>query len=198
MKKDFPGTLFLIVGNSGSGKDSIIKGVVKRYPSDLKSVYLIKRYITRPPSDTEDNISIASQEFREMANQGKFALMWHIYGLDYGIHIEIEDWLKKGHPVIINVSRTIVNKARKKYKNLKIIFVKVPFEVTYKRLKERAREDGKILEERIQRARNLQNFQKADFVVDNSGKLEDAITDLLKYLIETVELNEELKNDIKN
>jgi phosphonate metabolism protein PhnN/1,5-bisphosphokinase (PRPP-forming) len=187
LKKDFPGTLFLIVGNSGSGKDSIIKGVIEKYPSDLKSVYLTKRYITRPPSDTEDNISLSLQEFREMANQGKFALMWNIYGLNYGIPVEIENWLKKGHPVIINVSRTIVNKARKKYKNIKIVFVKVPFEVTLKRLTERDREKGKLLEERIKRAKNLQNFSKADYVVDNAGKLEDAINQFLDYLIKIID-----------
>ncbi|GAI59237.1 unnamed protein product [marine sediment metagenome] len=90
MKKAFSGTLFLVVGNSGSGKDSIIKAVLEKYPSDLKSIHLTQRYITRLSSEDEDNISISPEEFREMSKQGKFALKWHIYGLDYGIPIEIE------------------------------------------------------------------------------------------------------------
>ncbi len=65
MNKVFSGTLFLIVGNSGSGKDSIIKAVLERYPSDLKSIRLTQRYITRIPSEDEDNISIGPEEFRE-------------------------------------------------------------------------------------------------------------------------------------
>ncbi|MFX0030198.1 MAG: phosphonate metabolism protein/1,5-bisphosphokinase (PRPP-forming) PhnN, partial [Candidatus Hermodarchaeota archaeon] len=115
--KTFKGTLFLVVGNSGSGKDSIISGVINKYPSNLKQLYAPKRYITREPSEFEDNIAITPEEFRKMEMNGKFALKWQIYGLNYGIPIEIESQLEKGHSVIINVSRTIVKEARKKYKN---------------------------------------------------------------------------------
>ena len=57
-KKDFPGLLILVVGNSGSGKDSIMKGVKERFPPELKSLYLAQRFITRPSSDTEDNVAV--------------------------------------------------------------------------------------------------------------------------------------------
>ncbi len=186
MKKVFSGTLFLVVGNSGSGKDSIIKAVLERYPSDLKSIRLTQRYITRPPSEDEDNISIGPEEFKKMSKQGRFALKWHIYGLDYGVPIEIDSWLKNGHPVLVNVSRTIVKKACETYKNLKIIFVEVPFEITLKRLKARARESGKRLEERIERAKKNQKFPNADFVVDNSEELENAVNQFLNYLVSVV------------
>ena len=186
MNKIFSGTLFLVVGNSGSGKDSIIKAVLERYHSDLKNIHLTQRYITRPPSGDEDNISISPEEFREMSKQGKFALEWHIYGLDYGIPIEIDSWLKKGHPVLANVSRTIVKKACEIYRNLKIIFIEVPFEITLKRVKARARESGKRLEERIERAKNNQKFSDADFVVDNSEELENAVNQFLNYLVSVV------------
>jgi len=183
MKKVFSGTLFLVVGNSGSGKDSIIKAVLESYPSDLKSIRLTQRYITRPPSENEDNISISPEVFREMSRKGKFALEWHIYGLDYGVPIEIDSWLKKGHPVLVNVSRTIVKKACETYRNLKIIFIEVPFEITLKRLKARARESGKRLEERIERAKKNQKFSDADFIVDNSSELENAVNQFLNYLV---------------
>ena len=128
MTKKFLGTLFLIVGNSGSGKDSIISGVIKEYPPDLMQIIVPKRYITRPPSEFERNISITTEEFKEMEKNGNFALKWHIYDLYYGIPIEVEKWLEKGHPVIINVSRTIVEEAREKYCDVRVIFVEVPFE----------------------------------------------------------------------
>ena len=185
-KKKFPGLLILVVGNSGSGKDSIMKGIKERYPSDLKMVHLTQRYITRPSSDTEDNISITPEEFREMSTRDKFALEWHIYGLDYGVPIEIDDWLKKGHPVLVNVSRSIVKKAREIYQNIIVVFIEVPFEVTLKRVKERARESGKRLEERIERAKENQKFSEADFVVDNSGTLENAINQFLEYLVNII------------
>ncbi len=186
MIKNFPGILFLIVGNSGSGKDSIISGLTKKYPSNLIQIYVPKRFITRPPSEFEKNISITTQEFREMDKNGKFALKWHIYELDYGIPIEIDDYLKNRHPVIINVSRTIVKEAREKYENIKVIFIEVPFEITYKRIKDRKRESKDLLKERIERARTYQKFPEADFIVDNSGHLDDAVNQCLNYLLKVI------------
>ena len=187
MAKDFNGVLFLIVGNSGSGKDSIISGVINKYPSNLKQLYAPKRYITRPPSKFEENISITPERFREMEMNGKFALKWNIYELNYGIPIEIENSLKNGHHVIINVSRTIVKQARDKYKNIRVIFISVPFEITLQRIKDRKRESDDLLKERIERARNNQKLPEADYVVDNSGDLDDAINELLDYIMNKME-----------
>jgi ribose 1,5-bisphosphokinase len=128
-----------------------------------------------------------------MKKIGKFALTWHIYDLDYGISKEIEKWLKKGHPVIINVSRTVVIEAKQKYGNVKVIFIEVPFEITLERIKDRKRESRELLDERIERARNNRRFPEADFIVDNSGNLNDAITQCLNYLVKVVSLKNKKK-----
>lgn len=194
MAKKFPGILFLVVGNSGSGKDSIISGVLKTYPSHLKQLYAPKRYITRPPSEFEKNVSLTPEEFNEMENNEIFMLKWHIYGLHYGIHKEIEDYLKNGHPVIINVSRTIVKEAREKYENIKVVFIEVPFETTFQRIKDRKRESEGLLKQRMERAKKNQDFPKADYVIDNSGDLDDAINQFLNYLLEVINEKEKKKN----
>ena len=189
MKKKFKGTLFLVIGNSGSGKDSIMTGAIEKYPEDMKECFLTKRYITRPPSEFEDNYTITEDKFKEMDKEGKFALKWHIYHLHYGVPVEIDEWLEKGHPVFVNVSRTIIPEARKLYENLKVIFIEVPYEITLKRVKKRGREKGELLEERIKRAKTHQKFPDADFVVDNSGDLEDAIDQFLNYVLKIVKEN---------
>ncbi|MFX1391775.1 MAG: phosphonate metabolism protein/1,5-bisphosphokinase (PRPP-forming) PhnN, partial [Promethearchaeota archaeon] len=171
MTKNFPGILILVVGNSGSGKDSIISGVAEKYSTELKKVYMPKRYITRPPSETEKNISITSEKFKEMLEEGKFALNWHIYGLDYGVPIEIDDWLKKEYCVLVNVSRNVVKKTKEIYANVKVVFIYVPLGITVNRLESRGREDLKLLKDRIERAEKNQHFPKADLIIDNSGKL---------------------------
>ncbi len=190
IKKKLAGVLILVVGNSGSGKDSIISGALLKYPKNLKEVKMTKRYITRPPSEFEDNYSITSDEFRAMEQQGKFALKWKIYGLNYGVPVEIDEWLKKGHPVIVNVSRMIIDEARKIYDNLRVVFIEVPLEITIKRIKDRGRESGKLLQQRMQRAEKNQKLPGADFIVDNSGELDTAIDQFLIYLIKCVKNNQ--------
>ena len=103
--------------------------------------------------------------------------------LMYRGQYEIDNWLKKGHPVIVNVSRTIIDEARNEYMNLKVIFIEVPFEITVQRIKERGIESEKLLKERIERAKTHQKLPEADFLVDNSGNLKDAIDQFLNYLI---------------
>jgi ribose 1,5-bisphosphokinase len=186
MVKNFLGTLFLLTGNSGSGKDSIISGIITHYPSNLKQIYAPKRFITRRASETENNFSLTIDQFEEMDRKGKFALKWHIYGLYYGIPIFIDNWLKDGYHVIINVSRTIIREARNMYKNIKVVFIDVPFEITCKRIEHRKRENPVLTEERIERARKNQKFPTADFIVDNSGKLDDAVNQLLEYIIDNI------------
>ena len=185
-KKVFSGYLILVVGNSGSGKDSIMKGVKEKFSSELKSLYLAQRYITRPPSETEENVGVTSEEFKKMSLKGAFALEWNIYGLDYGVPIDIDEWLGKGYPVLVNVSRLIVKKAREIYHNVLVVFIDVPFEISLKRIKDRRRESGERLEERIQRAKKNQNYPDADFIIDNSGDLEDAIDKFLNYILSSI------------
>jgi len=90
--------------------------------------------------------------------------------------------LTKNENVIVNVSRTVINQAKQEYKNLKVIFVEVPFEVTAQRVKARGREDGELLEQRLRRAKDNQHFPDADFVVDNSGNLDNAINQFTSFL----------------
>jgi len=185
-QKTFEGYLILVVGNSGSGKDTIIKEVILKNPHlKLKAP---KRYVTRTPSVDEENIFLTDEEFRQKSKQHEFAIEWEIYGLKYAVPIEINDWLKNGYFVIINVSRNVVDQTKKKYQNCRVIFIDVPFEIILKRLVERGREEKAVLEERIARAKQNQKFPQADFIVDNSGKLESSVNQFLSYL-NSLEIN---------
>ncbi|UYP45089.1 Ribose 1,5-bisphosphate phosphokinase PhnN [Candidatus Lokiarchaeum ossiferum] len=177
--------LFLLVGNSGSGKDSLINEVVKTWPSNLPQIRIPHRYITRPPHETEPFHSVTKETFDQLQRDNKFCLSWHIYGLDYGVSCEILDWLNRGHIVVINVSRSIIDHARKRFPYLKVIFVKVPFAITLERIKNRGREseNDPVFRDRVERARKNQDFLTADFIVKNEGPLEIGVQKLRNYLI---------------
>ncbi len=180
--------LFFLVGNSGSGKDSLINGVIQSWPDHLPSIRIPRRYITRPPHETEPFHAVSKDKFLQLQKEGKFCLSWHIYGLDYGIPIEILDWVDQGHLVVINVSRSIIKQARLQYPFLKVIFVRVPFAITLERIKNRGREseDDPVFRDRVERAKKNQDLPDADFVVENDGPLEIGTKKLRDYLISQI------------
>ncbi len=189
LKKNYNGILFLITGNSSSGKDTIISGVIRKYSLKKTKLIQARRYVTRPTSETENNFSISVQEFEKMEKKGRFSLSWRIYGLCYGVPIEIEKYLEKGHSVIVNVSRMIINEARDKYKNVKVVFIKVPLEITISRLRDRGRESEVLIQQRIARAKTHQTLEDADLIVDNSGDKENGINQLLSYITKIIEMS---------
>ncbi|MHA1793114.1 MAG: hypothetical protein ACTSVI_10755 [Promethearchaeota archaeon] len=177
------GTLFLLVGNSGSGKDSILSYAVNNWKKNGKKLVIPKRYITRPPSpETEDYFSLSREEFMEMDGKGEFVLKWESYGILYGISKGILDALDDGDLVIANVSRQIIEDTRKTFPNVKVIFIWVPIETIIKRIRERGREKGKELESRVERARQNENLPGADYVIENTGTIEEAGERLISIL----------------
>jgi phosphonate metabolism protein PhnN/1,5-bisphosphokinase (PRPP-forming) len=185
MRMPNSGQLFLIVGNSGSGKDSLLQEVLQRWPASARPIRIAQRYITRPVHKSEPFISVTSEAFENLKQRGKFCLAWHVYGTDYGVPVAMIKWLQQGDAVIVNVSRKIIPQARQRIPGLKVIFVSVPLAVTLLRIKARSREseDEPGFQQRLARAMENQTLTGADFVVDNSQSLETAAAKLLGYIL---------------
>lgn len=178
------GTLFLLIGNSGSGKDSLIQWVLNAWPPKKTPPHIPIRIITRPPSpETEGFESISEEKFHQMAEEDAFSLQWKSYGNYYGVTKEIESELAKGRSVLVNVSRQIVEETRTRFPKVKIIFVQVPLPISEARVRSRGREEGGDLEERIDRARENPEFSTADYLIDNSGSIDIAGKQLLDILL---------------
>jgi len=178
------GVLFLLVGNSGSGKDTLLRWAMGHWPNDVPQLYVPRRVITRPPSpETEDYISVSPEEFKDRAGRGDFALTWQSYSFYYGVPKTIKEYLEKGLPVIVNVSRQIIDDTRKQYPNVKVVFIHVPVGILMERLKKRGREGDAEIEGRLLRAEINENQPDADFTVENSGTVEEGGKQLLDALI---------------
>ena len=166
--------LFLFVGNSGAGKDTLMREVAK-----VTNAHIAKRYITRPPSpETEDFYSVDACGFEKMAKN--MCVTWESYENMYGIGNEVAEKIDDGELIFANVSRTVIKKIKSRWPETKIIYVDVPIETTIKRLNERQR-DQKTVRARIARAKENAGIESADFIVENKD-LSDSIQKIVDYI----------------
>jgi phosphonate metabolism protein PhnN/1,5-bisphosphokinase (PRPP-forming) len=184
------GLLFLLVGNSGSGKDTLIRCVAERWPRDCPALYAPRRYITRPPHPSEPYISVDRDAFVRMRSGGCFFLDWISYGIHYGLPADIIGYLERGAFVLANVSRDVVPIARAHYAGTRVVFIQVPYATTAKRLLGRGRETpcDAGFRDRLQRARQHPTNATADFILANNGELEAAVAGLMAFLVSQTHL----------
>lgn len=168
-----PGRLFLVVGPSGAGKDSLIDIAKKTLPPE--TVVFPARVITRPAdAGGEAHVAVDDAAFDEMTNAGAFALAWRAHDLRYGIPAAIGDDLAAGRDVVVNVSRGVLDQARALFPGVTILSVTAVPDVLWARLKGRGREEPEMLKRRLERAAAF-SPQGPDVVeIDNSGDLDEA------------------------
>jgi ribose 1,5-bisphosphokinase len=169
------GVLFLVVGPSGVGKDSLIQGARRRLADDPRFVFP-RRFITRPPDpDGEDHQAVDEAAFDELLVRGDFTLTWSAHGLRYGIPSEVAAFLGSGRNVVVNVSRSVVDEARASLSPVRVLQVRAPRRTLRERLRIRGREEDDEIERRLDRA-DAHDIGGDDVrVLVNDGPLECSI-----------------------
>jgi len=178
------GTLFYLVGASGSGKDSLLTGCrAGLLPQHCCCV--AHRYITRAPGiGGENHIHLTEAEFAQRSELGMFAMQWDSHSYRYAIGSEVNSWLDRGINVIVNGSREYLPQALALYDVLVPVLVDVNSELLRDRLVQRGRETPEEIERRLARhAQLVQTMPSHSFRVDNSGPLEDGVAALLDIVI---------------
>ncbi len=175
MKNDIKkGTLFLLVGPSGSGKGPLIRRLREHYDGDDR-FYFPQRVITRAVNmPDEKHIHATLDSFADAQEGNAFLLHWHTHGNHYGIpgHSLLE--LLNGRHVIINASRTIVETARAIYDPVKIFHIETKINTSFLRLKERGRETEDEIALRLKR-HDLPYPDGSDVVhITEDGETEEA------------------------
>lgn len=173
------GHLFLVVGPSGVGKDSLLDGARANFSDDQSVIFPI-RHITRPVNaGGEVHVPISEDAFHTHARNGKFALHWGAHGLYYGVPKSIDDHLGCGCNVIVNVSRAILDKARMIYPQLTIISITTQPAILAERLRARGRESEEDIQQRLKRASEMTPIGDDVMEVDNSVALEVGINNFI-------------------
>jgi ribose 1,5-bisphosphokinase len=135
-----------IVGPSGAGKDTLIRGALAARP-DLR---LVRRVITRPTeAGGEDCEGVTPEDFAHRKAQGDFALTWEAHGLSYGIP---KDQVSIPGDVIFNGSRAALPLAARVFPGLRVILITAPDIILAARLAARGRESAQDIRDRLARA----------------------------------------------
>jgi len=178
------GRLIFLIGPSGSGKDSLIDASRDRLAA--AGVEIARRVITRSAeAKGEAAHGVTAKQFETLLAQGEFAMHWRANGLDYGIPLQVDQWLQAGRTVLVNGSRAYLAEARRRYPDLLAVLVEVKPEVLRQRLLARGRETAEEVERRLARNAGLQATADPSVrVLDNSTDLEVAVAGLFTLLRE--------------
>jgi ribose 1,5-bisphosphokinase len=141
------GRLFVVIGPSGVGKDTLLAGVC-----DTDGPYWVRRVITRPAIlGGEPYEAVTEDDFARRLSAGEFALHWRAHGLQYAVpHAELAQ-RAAGQDVVFNGSRAALGAALAAFPDLTIIHVTAPASVLAARLAARGRESAPDIAARLAR-----------------------------------------------
>jgi phosphonate metabolism protein PhnN/1,5-bisphosphokinase (PRPP-forming) len=175
------GVLLLVVGPSGAGKDTLIAGA--RAALDGKRFVFPRRTISRPAqAGGEDHIAATADDMTRRTARGEFALAWSAHGHDYGIPASISDDLDAGRHVVVNVSRTVIDAARRDFARVGVVVVVAPRDALKERLGKRGREDAAAVDRRLARATAYEVTGDAVVEVVNDATVEEGVARLVAAL----------------
>ncbi len=163
--------IILIVGASGVGKDSLIKGVSPM----LESINFVPRFIDRKPDCNENNFYLDRQSFYLLKDF--FVSVWEANSHIYGI---AKHFIKDGIN-IISTSRSAIKDFESQFDNVSVIEVFIPFDVLKERLVRRNRESKEEIEQRLLNAKK-EIIAKKLYRFENSKDLKDSIQDFMQLI----------------
>lgn len=161
-----PGTLLLVVGPSGAGKDTLIDIARARFAGDPR-VLFARRLVTRPSGTGEAHGTLSDAEFEALLAEGRFPLSWRAHGLSYALGPEVAEVIAQGGVVVANGSRATLPEARRRFARVRVVHVTAPVPVRAARLAMRGRESADDIAERLARAPELD--VAPDITIDNVG-----------------------------
>ncbi len=167
--------LLVIVGASGAGKDSVLRGWLASLPQELRP-HLARRTITRAGGDSsEAHEAIDEAGFGAAQAAGAFAFAWQAHGLHYGVRWSELAPLGQGRWVAMNGSRAHLGALRAAAAQAHVIEVVAADAVRQARLNSRGREAGESVLDRLQRSVPAGSTDRR---ITNDGDLATAVAHL--------------------
>lgn len=176
------GTMVVVVGPSGAGKDSVMSYASRHFAGEPRLGF-VRRVITRPPdAGGEAHEAVDAVGFAARDAAGDFAVSWDAHGLSYGIPRETFGQLASGMTLIANGSRSALPAFAEVYGRLKVVLITARADILAARLATRGRESAEAIARRLDRAAPEIVVAADTVIIDNSGALEDAGDTLVRLL----------------
>ena len=188
-----PGAIYLAMGPSGAGKDTLLLGARSALASaGDETVTFIKRNITRAADSTTDiETSVTAESFEAAEAAGEHALSWAAHETRYAIPAATLDAaLASGKRCLLNVSRTTVEAARAYGKardapDVYALYITCGEAELKRRLLARGREDEAAVDARLARSRGKDMVPSGEHVltVMNEGGVEVGVDFVRRLLL---------------
>ncbi|MES2721731.1 MAG: phosphonate metabolism protein/1,5-bisphosphokinase (PRPP-forming) PhnN [Pseudomonadota bacterium] len=174
--------LVLVVGPSGAGKDTLLDGARAALEGDPAFVFA-RREITRPAeAGGEDHDPVDEARFAAREAAGGYALTWRAHGLAYGIPADITHDLALDRTVVANVSRAVLDAARARFGDVRVLVVTADPETRARRLSQRGRESAEDIAQRLARAEAIPVTGDDVVVVQNDSTPQEGVARFLAAL----------------
>lgn len=174
-----PGILFVVVGPSGAGKDTLMDGARKALAGSGRFSFA-RRLITRPAdAGGEDHEAIDEAGFAALAAAGGLLVSWNAHGLRYGLRASLRDELASGRHIVANGSRGVLETLAGAVPRLIIINVTASPQILAARLASRGRETAEDIAARLARPAPQWPAGIETLVVENNGAVEEGIEHFL-------------------
>lgn len=166
------GRLIAVVGPSGVGKDSVMRGIHEAMPGTR----LVRRVITRAPDlGGEAYDAVTETAFLDMMDNGSFAVHWHAHGLYYGIPQTVRCQVNKGTDFLANFSRKALVAGADAFENFLILNITANSDTLASRLAARGRETAQEIEKRLAQAEKPLPENLRVITLSNDGDLSETV-----------------------
>ena len=174
------GTYILVVGPTGSGKNTLINAAREVMPDLAFAVSATTRAMREGEQDGVNYYFLTKEDFEQKISEGAF-VEWAEYGGNYygTLRAEIESAIAEGKLILsdIEVQGARLIRECMPRGEFAIVFIDAgPWDALVERIKARAPMTDEELEKRRQRFEDEASFKReADYIIENhDGKLEEA------------------------